>query len=526
MGPTRAATLRSMAFSTPAWVGEAIFYQVFPDRFARSGRVSPPGPLEEWGTPPTGTGFKGGDLYGIVQHLDHLERLGVNALYLNPVFASASNHRYHIYDYHTVDPLLGGEQALRALIDAAHARGMRVILDGVFNHASRGFWPFSHVMEVGRDSPYRDWFYLNPEFLEQGRQLVAYPLTETEKADPSDPGWHTRDGSLSLRQFGYRAWRDLPALPKLNVQNPEVREFLLGVAEHWIRFGADGWRLDVPEEIEDPDFWREFRQRVKAVNPEAYIVAEIWELRPEVLAGDRFDALMNYPLGVAVLSFAGGGHLDTAMAATHATVAAGLHPDDGPGFVRRLEDIVPAYGPSTLASQLNLLGSHDTPRILSLCGGDVDSVRLAMLIVMTLPGAPCIYYGDEIGLAGGMDPDCRGAFPWQDEEAWDRGLLEYVSALGQFRRTSPALRSGDLDILAASGSTVAYLRALPGECVVVAHNNGAAPAVLEVPLPEDLPGPLRAVPLPGALPAEPEVEVRSGRAAIAIPARSGRILRG
>ena len=158
---------------SPAWVRDAVFYQIFPDRFARSARVPKPGPLEPWDTPPTVHGFKGGDLLGVVEHLDHLERLGVNAIYFNPVFASASNHRYHTYDYLAVDPLLGGDAALRELLDSCHARGMRVVLDGVFNHASRGFWPFHHVLETGAGSPYRDWFYFNAEDLDSGRQIRA-----------------------------------------------------------------------------------------------------------------------------------------------------------------------------------------------------------------------------------------------------------------------------------------------------------------------------------------------------------------
>src|SRR6185503_11844560 len=159
---------------TPAWVRDAVFYQVFPDRFAASERVVKPGPLEPWDAPPTDYGFKGGDLLGIVEHLDHIAGLGANALYLTPVFQSASNHRYHTYDYLTVDPLLGGDAALRELLDAAHARGIRVVLDGVFNHVGRGFWPFHHLLESGGASPYRDWFYLQPEVIAGRRGLHAY----------------------------------------------------------------------------------------------------------------------------------------------------------------------------------------------------------------------------------------------------------------------------------------------------------------------------------------------------------------
>ena len=226
--------------NTPAWVRDAVFYQIFPDRFARSAQTQPPGPLEAWDTPPTRHGFKGGDLRGITERLGELQELGITALYLCPIFSSASNHRYHTYDYFNVDPMLGGNEALRELLDGAHARGMRVILDGVFNHASRGFWPFHHVLENGAQSPYVDWFYTDEAFLSGDRPLVAYP----EAAD-----WHVKQsggagGGIASNLetgIGYKAWWQLPALPKINVGNAEAREHLLQAAEFWIRFGADGW---------------------------------------------------------------------------------------------------------------------------------------------------------------------------------------------------------------------------------------------------------------------------------------------
>ncbi len=513
-----------MTFDTPAWVRDAVFYQIFPDRFARSGRVHPPGPLEPWDAPPTVDGFKGGDLYGVIDHLDHLVALGVNAIYLCPIFASAANHRYHTYDYYTVDPLLGGDAALRALLDAAHARGMRVILDGVFNHCGRGFWAFHHVLEVGAGSPYREWFYFNDDFLAAHRQIEAYPIRPLPAVDHTEAPSETRDGTWSLRELGYMAWWDLPALPKFDTDNPEVREYLFGVGEHWIRFGADGWRLDVPDEIKDDEFWREFRRRVKAVDPGAYIVAEIWEARPEVLQGDMYDALMNYPLGTAALSFAAAGHIDAAVTGTHAKIGENVHSEDGPTFAHRLEAILTAYGQRVAELQLNLLGSHDTPRILSMCSGDVASVRLATLIQMTLPGAPCIYYGDEVGLPGGFDPDCRRAFPWADPQAWDQDLLAYVSGATRLRHEHPELRQGNFRILGADGPAIAWERSLGDDSVIVALNNGAAAASIAVQLPGPAASSLRSIALPGDPPSEP-VEIVAGRAVIPLPARAGRVFR-
>jgi neopullulanase len=486
--------------------------------------VPKPGNLEPWDAPPTPHGFKGGDLLGIAEHLDELRELGITALYLNPVFASASNHRYHTFDYELVDPLLGGDAALRELLDAAHARDMKVILDGVFNHASRGFWPFHHVLENGAGSPYRDWFYLDPEVLSGRRGLIAYPGPNEAEAimrlqdgrdlegsiggDPvAGPGGGSslgQPGTRSQRVLGYHAWWDLPALPKLNHSNPEVREYIYGVAERWIRFGVDGWRLDVPEEIGEPGFWEEFRRRVLAANPKAYIVGEIWSPAPEWLAGDRFHAVMNYPLTEAILSFTGAGRLDEALVAKTHEYARHVRSIDGPEFGRQLAGIMAAYPPEVASLQLNLLDSHDTPRFISLAGGDATALRLATLIQMTLPGAPCIYYGDEVGLEGREDPDCRRAYPW-DPARQDRELRDFIRGLIALRHSHHVLRRGRFELLGAEGSAVAYgmvdrehsngrrtevgggLTDVPtsaGRSIVVAVNAGDAPARLNLEIPE------------------------------------------
>ena len=475
--------------ASPDWVRDAVFYQIFPDRFASSVRVPKPGTLERWDAPPTQHGFKGGDLLGIAEHLDDLRGLGITALYLTPVFASASNHRYHTYDYELVDPLLGGDAALRELLDSAHERGMHVILDGVFNHASRGFWPFHHVLENGAGSPYRDWFHLNPEVLAGRRGLIAYPgereadeirrihsgLAQSSAGpssgdeDASHPpesasaAYHesseevaaTPFRSASERILGYGAWWDLPALPKLNHSNPAVREYIYGVAERWLRFGIDGWRLDVPEEISEAGFWEEFRRRCLGVNPEAYLVGEIWTPAGAWLVGDRFHGVMNYPLAEAILSFTGAGRLDEALVAKTHEYSRHVRAIDAPEFGQQLADVMATYPPETTSLQLNLLGSHDTPRFLSLAGGDVTALRLAALIQMTLPGAPCIYYGDEVGLEGREDPDCRRAYPW-DVARQDRGLRDFFAGLTALRHANPVLRRGRFELLATGSSTVAY----------------------------------------------------------------------
>ena len=511
-----------MPIDTPGWVRDAVFYQVFPDRFARSGRVPAPGPLEAWGAPPTVEGFKGGDLYGVIEHLDHIEDLGANAIYLNPIFVSASNHRYHTYDYYRVDPLLGGDAAFRELLDAAHARGIRVVIDGVFNHCGRGFWPFHNVLEMGAESPYRDWFFLNPEFLRTGRPLRAYDGPPGPALDLSATDLGARDGTASLRDLGYQAWWDLPALPKLNVGNPEVREYLLGAAEHWIRLGVDGWRLDVPEELEDPDFWREFRRRIRAINPDAYILAEIWFPNEEVLRGDQYDAAMNYPFLTAVASFAGGVHVDESIAAQHGWLAANLQPLDGPAFADQLGQLMTQFDAAVTSVQYNLVGSHDTPRILSILGGDADGVRLAALIQATLPGAPAVYYGDEIGMTGSIDPGARGAFPWEEPETWDETIRDYLRAAFRLRHEQRVLRRGTFRLAGAQGPMVAWVRWLGDTTALVVVNNGESASTLTVEAPELLSRTLISAPLPGD-PAPVTLQPGSARFDVSLPARTGRV---
>lgn len=496
---------------TPAWVRDAVFYQVFPDRFARSARMAAPGPFEEWDLAPTQHGFKGGDLFGIAERLPELAELGITALYLTPIFASASNHRYHAYDYLTVDPLLGGDAALRELLDTAHGLGMRVILDGVFNHCGRGFWAFHHVIENGAKSPYRDWFHLDDQVLAGREDLNPYP-------DRGGPSVHHTP-------LGYQAWWGLPALPKLNVGNPGVREYLMGVAEHWLRFGIDGWRLDVPTEIDDPTFWQEFRRRCRAVNPEAYLVGEIWDEAPDWLLGDRFDALMNYPLGTAIMGYASAGHLDRAVVDAHGTYRRMLVPLDAPAFARRLDHLMAVYDPAVTAVQLNLLGSHDAPRVLTILHGDRLADRIAMLLQLSLPGAPCIYYGDEIGLVGGNDPDSRRAYP-VDPAAGDRDLRAFVRAMLGARHAHVALRRGIVRVLAAQGHCLVLLREAEDERALVIVNAGTTSELVTFELPA--PSWSRIVPLD--LPGwdAPSLDARSltgrRRLTLALPAQRALIL--
>ncbi|MCD4685559.1 MAG: alpha-amylase [Anaerolineae bacterium] len=440
-----------MLIKTPDWVKDAVFYQIFPDRFASSTRVTKPANLEAWDAPPTVYGFKGGDLLGVAERLDYLADLGITAIYFNPVFQSASNHRYHTHDYFNVDPLLGGNPALRELIDAAHARDIKLVLDGVFNHASRGFFQFNHVLECGEGSPYVDWFTIN------GFPLNAYDHTQKPN---------------------YGAWVGLHALPEFNVENPQVREFIFNVAEYWMQFGIDGWRLDVPAEIDDDAFWQEFRSRVKAINPEAYIVGEIWVEAQRWLQGDQFDAVMNYIQTRAAIAFFGAHSLANLW-------LGGTYPPPKPigaaQFVQEIEDMLTLYDWDITMAQMNLLSSHDMPRFLNMVNHDRAALMLAMLFQMTMPGAPTVYYGDEIGLAGGYDPGCRAAFPW-DEGQWDQELLDFVKQVIQLRKTHVALRRGVYRTLLAEGELYVYERVYEDERCVVAFNTALDSKTLQVPM--------------------------------------------
>jgi cyclomaltodextrinase len=422
----------------PEWVQDSVFYQIFPDRFANGDPSNDPPNVQPWGSLPTTYGFQGGDLRGMIQRIDYLLDLGITAIYLNPIFKATSNHRYNTTDPYCIDPRLGSMEDFRELLDLAHRHGMRVILDGVFNHCGRGFFAFQDLLENESHSAYRDWFHV--------RRL---PL------DAYGPG----------KAEAYVAWWGIRSLPKFNTRNPDARRYLLDVGRYWIEQGADGWRLDVPNEIDDDSFWAEFREGVKAANPEAYLLGEIWEVDPRWVGPGQFDGLMNYPVRQALVGLVADGSL---------TVSA---------FDRRMREALAAYPPEHGRAHYVPLGSHDTERVRMLCGGDVKKVRLMALLQFALPGAPAIYYGDEIGLEGGKDPDSRRAFPWQESE-WEGGLREHYRALIRVRRQEVVLRRGSYLSLLVDDADRAYAfarRAGDGSVAVVL-NASTHPRHVEVPV--------------------------------------------
>ena len=426
---------------TPDWVKNAVFYQIFPDRFAKSDSLEKPTHIEPWHSPLSRHGFKGGDLMGVYEKLDYLQDLGINAIYFNPIFMSTANHRYHTYDYYHVDPILGGNSVFFKLLGEAHRRNIHVVLDGVFNHASRGFFQFNHILENGEKSPYLDWF-----------RVYGYPMN----AYQGKPN--------------YACWWNLPALPTFNTDNSQVRSFLFEVAKHWIEQGVDGWRLDVPFEIKDETFWRQFRKATKLPNEDAYLVGEIPSEAQEWLQGDMFDGVMNYQFSAACVGFFGDGRRDEYMVSG----IMGL-PEvpklDAPGFADRSKELLEIYPKQNALAQLNLLDSHDMPRFLSMISGDKKALRLATLFQMTYPGAPCIYYGNEIGMMGGRDPENRAPFPW-DESSWDHELRKDFKKFIRIRNENKVLRTGEYVPVYAEGRRLAFLRHLEGQRMLVTINAG------------------------------------------------------
>ncbi|MBB6636050.1 alpha-glycosidase [Cohnella thailandensis] len=422
-------------FTPPAWVKDAVFYQIFPERFANGDPSISPKNAEPWGGKPTPKNFFGGDLQGVLDHLDYIEKLGVNAIYFTPLFEATTNHKYDTRDYLKVDPHFGTNEKLKELVDACHARGIRVLLDAVFNHAGKTFPPFVDVLEKGAESPYANWFHVR-----------EFPLT-------------IKDGIPTYETFAFE-----PIMPKLNTENAEVKKYLLEVARYWVEeIGIDGWRLDVANEV-DHEFWREFRKTVKSVNPDAYILGEIWHDSMPWLQGDQFDAVMNYPLTNAVLDFFAKGKIDAAA------------------FANRIGKQLASYPRQVNEAAFNLLGSHDTPRLLTLCKEDGHRMRLSALFQLTYPGTPCIYYGDEIGMTGEGDPDCRKCMEW-DEEKQDAEMLDFYRSTLALRAKHSALRSVDLRFLRAEegGKVLVYeRRSEDGDRLIVAMNAGKGKAKVSV----------------------------------------------
>ncbi|OFW78905.1 MAG: hypothetical protein A2201_06770 [Alicyclobacillus sp. RIFOXYA1_FULL_53_8] len=411
-------------FTVPEWVGQSVGYQVFPDRFAK-GTTSPTRRgLARWNSKPTPSGVFGGDLQGILEHLDYLDDLGVNLLYVTPIFASHSNHKYDTTDYYSIDAQFGTKEDLSKLVKEAHRRGIKVMLDAVFNHSGSQFKPFQDVIDKGMGSKYYDWFFVHGEYVDM--QTVNYETFATQIA----------------------------SMPKLNVANPAVEEYLLSVASYWIEeCDIDGWRLDVANEV-DHVFWRKFRDRVKKAKENALIIGEVWHNSLPWLKGDQFDGVMNYVFRERMLQF-------FVRQNTSAQT-----------FAESLVKLLHQYPAAATRSMFNLLGSHDTERVLTLAQ-DMELVKRMFTVQFTYPGIPMVYYGDEVGMFGGADPDCRRGMVWEETKQ-NQELKRTVQALAALRRQRPAFGSNNFEVVAVTEFALEYRRwsEEAGDVVHVAINNG------------------------------------------------------
>jgi len=416
-------SLDEETFDVPDWAYDAVWYQIFPERFAMGDSTINPPDVEPWGGVPTYTNFFGGDLQGVIDHLWYLEELGINAIYFNPIFKSLPNHKYHTTDYYKIDPHFGDEEVFRELLDKAHERGIRIIIDGVFNHTGPDFWAFEDIIENEEDSEYLHWY-----------NVYDFPVRVEHPPN-------------------YEAWWGLPDLPKLMAMHPDVKEYLFEVTEYWTEFGIDGWRLDVPNEMPH-EFWIEWRPLVREINPEAYIVGEIWGDASPWVQGDQFDATMNYRFRNAAIEF----FIDKSISVSE--------------FNEQLYAVFEDYDPQVSFVNQNLVGSHDTERYLTRADNNIDAVKLTALMKMTHVGAPMIYYGDEISMEGEDDPDCRRTMIW-DKDEWDHDLRDHFIQLIQIRHDNPALRRGSFQakVVNDDSNTYTFERRYEDNVVIVALNN-------------------------------------------------------
>ena len=382
-------------FKAPQWVRDTVWYQIFPERFANGDPELNPEGTKAWDSTvhPGRQDFYGGDLQGILDHLDHLVDLGVNGIYFNPIFKAPSNHKYDTEDYFEIDPHFGDKKLFKKLVDEAHKRGIKVMLDAVFNHIGDQSPQWQDVIKNGKDSKYADWFHIN-----------KFPVSYT----PTDNFEFSSDAT-------YETFDYTPHMPKLNTANPEVQEYLLSIATYWIKeFDIDAWRLDVANEI-DHHFWRRFHDATTALKPDFYILGEIWHTSQPWLQGDQFTGVMNYAYTEAIKE-----HFLT-------------HEIDALEMKNKLNQQLMLYNDQADSMMFNVLDSHDTARIKTLANDDMELVKQVFAFTFVQPGTPSIYYGTEYGMTGENDPDDRKPMVW-DEKLQDHDMYQFMQHLIEVRK--------------------------------------------------------------------------------------------
>ncbi|MCD2348499.1 glycoside hydrolase family 13 protein [Clostridium guangxiense] len=389
---------------------DMIVYEIFVDRFYKDGID------ESWYKLPTANDIYGGNLKGILNKLDYLEKLGVNCIYLTPIFSSPSNHKYDTVDYYTIDKSFGDKETLKTLIDECHKKDIKIILDAVFNHTSNQFFAFKDVLEKGSNSKYYNWY-------------------------------------LFKDKNNYECFGSSKNMPKFNTACSEAAEYAINVAKYWIKeFHIDGWRLDVANEI-DHKFWRRFREEIKSVKPDAFIIGEAWDGAESYLNGDQYDSVMNYPFMYALINY---------FAKNSFTINE---------FDAYINNLFARYRKPIRNQMLNLIGSHDTSRFLYEAGENIESLKMAVFFQMTSIGIPMVYYGDELGLTGGNDPDSRRTIDFKNG---NKELFNYYKKLISIRKNSAALKYGEFKTIYASDNVYAYKRFTTDENIINIFNNNAA----------------------------------------------------
>lgn len=411
-------------FEVPQWAANKVVYQIFPSRFAATQSVD----KELWYKAPiTPMDDLHGNLRGIIEHLDYIKDLGIDVVYLTPIFKSNSCHKYDTIDYYQVDPSFGTTEDLKELVQKSHERGMKVVLDAVYNHTGREFFAFQDILEKGEKSKYLDWYFID-ELPPRGE-------------------W----GEIpNFKCFGYYG-----GMPKLNLKNPEVEKYITDVACYWIKeCDIDGWRLDVGDEISH-FFWKNFRKAIKAVKKDMLIIGEIWHYAGDFLEGDEWDTVMNYPFYLNLIDLLADEKINVSQ------------------FVQNLGYLKGRLNKKCYPLMWNLIDSHDTARFLHLCHDNKKKQHLAAAFQLLLPGMPMVYYGDEYAMPGANDPDCRRGMYW-DEEYQDKEMYNWYKKLMQVRKTHACIVEGEMieTITNDDDDTIVMIRKNGDETIAMLFNCG------------------------------------------------------
>ena len=405
------------------WLQESVAYQIFVERFANGDHSNDTEDTMEWGD--DNLTFKsqfGGDLQGIIDKLDYLKDLGIDLVYLTPIFKSNTIHKYNVSDYYEIDPQFGDLKKAKQLVDECHKRNIRIVFDAVFNHSGTDFFAFKDLLQNQENSKYKDWYFID-EFPVTMDKLCYYCFGDNHRN-----------------------------MPKLNTNNEEVKKYLLKVSEYWIKeIGIDGWRLDVCDEV-DHVFWREFKKKVKEANKDAVIIGEIMHEANSFLKGDQMDSIMNYPFKLAMVDFFGRNSISAEEFNSVLAINRSMYMD------------------SITRQMWNLIGSHDTRRFLTECSEDIDRMKLAIAFQFTYVGVPYIYYGDEIGLTGEEDPFSRKCMVWEEDKQ-NRELFTFYQKMISLRKENKVLVYGDYNILYCKDNVLLYERSYEGESMLIAINN-------------------------------------------------------